>query len=288
MSDIIKNELTKIKTNNLGDDFPVWEDYSLLQPQNNDERLDNNYFSNTYELALRYLQTLEDSSIVEVKTFDEIILSYTAGTEPEKNGDCPLIEKTNLLPNTILTSFEKFATFDTNKKFHIKLNDILLSKDGSPGVACCVTQRLLDILQKKLGYEGGVIGTHVYRIELKTEFQKYASFLTLFLNSKLGQAIVRRYISGSVSPTIGSQTIKRMLICIPIKNSKKLIDDSIQYLNLLQNEIFSTTKRVDYSNDLVKELAKDGNLEPPVISRLQINWNHGGKRDLHGYYKDWR
>lgn len=67
-----------------------------------------------------------------------------------------------------------------------------------------ISDGLIEALKEELGYEQVAVATHVYRIILKEDFKRYAPFIGTFMNSKLGQALIRRYVSGSVTPTIRS------------------------------------------------------------------------------------
>jgi len=276
----LENELKRIKTKILSDKLPIWEDYSPFQEHMPDERLDNNYFSVAYDKALEALETL-DSNKYSIHMIGEIMQDRFTGLSPQKDGDTPLIEKTNVMSNVILPIFEKFATVENGKeKFIIEKDDLLLSKDGSPGVASAISEGLLNILRDEFGIEKVAIATHVYKIQLKEEYKKYAPFIGAFMNSKLGQALVRRFISGSVSPTIRRDDVDKIIIVIPKENN--LVNETRLKLAELQRQAIAYSRYVQYSNELVAKMFD----KTPEIPKLPINWMPGGKRDPHGYDKE--
>jgi hypothetical protein len=54
------------------------------------------------------------------------------------------------------------------------------------------------------------IGNHVYHIRLKQTFQVLAPVISSFLNSRTGQAIIRKRIAGGTTPTI--RTIRTRIV----------------------------------------------------------------------------
>jgi len=284
---VVDEELRRIKTKILNHDLPVWEDYSLLQEPPLEERLDNHYYSVAYEKALLELKKL-DSADYEPKCLEVMVAAYFTGLEPKEEGDIPLIEKANVMPNVVLPSFEKFGTIEDdnprmqqrNMKRVVQADDLLLSKDGSPGVVSAVTEGLIEELRDKLDYEQAAVATHVYRIVLNEEHRKYAPFIGAFMNSKLGQALVRRYVSGSVSPTIRRNDVGRILVVVPKDDT--LADEMREKLAELQRQAVAYSMNVGLSNDLVSQMF--GFM--PDIPRLPINWMPGAKRDPHGYDKE--
>jgi len=277
---VVEDELKKIKTEILDNGLPIWEDLSLFQRHPPDERLDNNYFSTAYDKALEALKKL-DSRNYTIYALGEILEDKFTGLSPDDDGDIPLLEKKNTMPNVLFPIFEKFANVDEgDEKFVVEENNILLSKDGSPGVVSYVSKVFIDAMRGDVfGFENVAIAIHVYKIELKEEYEKYAPFIGAFMNSRLGQALVRRFISGSVSPTIRADDVDRMIIVIPKQDS--LVEEAKSRLDELQRQAIAYSAYVSYSNELIIKVFG----ESPKIPKLPINWMPGGKRDPHGYDK---
>lgn len=284
MTNIIDEELRKIKTTVIDAKLPIWEDLSFFQEQEADGRLDNNYFSASYEKALELLNDL-DGDKYDVKTLGSIRKDYFTGleptnVEPDEEGAIPLIEGTNVMPNVILPSFEKFTKIEDDGKHVIVEDDILLTKDGSPGVVSAVSAELVGALKEEFGYERTAIATHVYKIELKEAYGKYSPLIGTFLNSKLGQALIRRYVSGSVSPTIRRDDVERILVVIP--KDEVMVDDARKKLATLQRQAIDYSRYVESSNELVTKMFG----RKVELPKLPVNWMPGGKRDPHGYDKE--
>lgn len=251
---IVEKELKRIKTTLLYGNLPIWEDYSLLQSHPLDERLDNHYFSVAYEKALLELVKL-DPDRYEVTTIGSIITDIFTGLAPQDEGVTPLIEGPNMMPNVILPSFEKFHSLDEGEEKNIiQVNDILLSKDGYPGVVCAISDGLIKALREELEYEEVAVATHVYRIILKERVKKYAPFIGAFMNSKLGQALVRRYVSGSVTPTIRAIDATKIIVAVP--KDDKLADRIRNTVSRLQQQAIAIaySKSVTFSNDVITKM----------------------------------
>ena len=102
--------------------------------------------------------------------------------------------------------------------------DILIIKDDSPGTVAGVLRPLLRFFDE---YE--TVGEHDYIIRLKTGHKELASFIAAFLNSEIGQALVRRYITGAIGPSISERHIESLPIVLPpdeiFKEAKEKLED---------------------------------------------------------------
>lgn len=220
----VKNELKKIHIKILNSDLPIWEDNSFSLTQPSEERLDNNYWSASYYSSLKQLEKLEERGIIQVMLFSELIDSVISGIEPNEDGDVPLIEGNNIRPNLIYPMFEKFTSVqDDESHFLLNENDIILTKDGMPGAFSYVSAILLKTLKQENQYKKISFSSHVYRIKLKKNFKDFAPYVTEIMNSRIGQALTRRFISGSVTPTLRKDDVKSILIPIPKKNRKTVV-----------------------------------------------------------------
>jgi hypothetical protein len=275
----VNEELKKIKTNFIDEKLQVWEDLSSFQEQEPEERLDNNYFSIAYEKALEALDTLP-SSKYRVKSIQEIIEYYQSGLDPEEEETAvPLLEGKNVMPNVILPTFDKFVlTVDDETKL-INADDILITKDGSPAVASAITEGLVKSFREDFGYERVAIATHVYKVKLKDGYKPHSAFIATFINSKLGQALIRRYFSGSVSSTVRGDELIRVLVVIP--NDNEISETIKKEIQKLQDEAIHYSRYVEISNQLVTRMFG----RELKLPKLPINWMPTQK-DAHGYFKN--
>ena len=246
--------------------LPVW---SL---KSDDYRLDNNFVSPSSIIATRILKKLSESGDYEIKKLEDIIESVVSGISPTDDGDLPLIEGANIRPNYILPIFVKYGSLieGSENDILLKQGDIIITKDGSPGTISSISKILLETFDTIL------FSYHLYRIRLKDEYKKHSSFISAFLNSKIGQALVRKYISGAVSPTIRDQELKNIIMPIPKNDQISLeVNDKLE---VLQKNVVSSMNFLEPSEEMNKKMNPENNLP-----YLPINWLPGGKRDKQGY-----
>lgn len=254
--------------------LPIWGiDIPSSWKLNTDTRLDNNYFHPAYIIAKSHIDELEKSGKFEVKTLNEIYKELNSGISPSSDGEIPVIEGGNVQPNYIFPSFYKYGNKNkNNENLLVKENDLLIVKDGSPSTVAYISKKLLE------HFDEIFTSYHVYIIRPKDKYKRYIPFISSFLNSKVGQAIIRRYISGSVSPTIRDNEIGEVEVIIP--KDVELAERFAKELNEFQETVILSRKFMKYSKFI------DDNYGIKDIPRLPINWLPGGKRDKQEYYKD--
>lgn len=286
MTNSLLFELQMIKTKTLEKSLPIWVDHSLEDNKKIplEHRFDNNYFACSYFESLNYLKQLMDNKIVEVKYFEDLIFEKFTGIGPNDDGDVPLIDGKKIRPNTVNPVYQKFATIDdSKKKFLINMGEILVTKDGMPGAFAIITESYLNTFKEVYNFDKVALSTHVYKVILKKDYEQYSSFIVAFMNSRVGQGLVRHFISGSVIPTIGSDDIDKLLIPIPLGKSKKILPSVEEQINKLQHGTNELAKTVSFSNKIINSLFDKTNVSPDLA--LTCNWMPGGKRDPHGYYQ---
>ena len=256
-------EIAQITCEIVDPTLPIWV-ANLLDA----DRLDNCYYSVSYVEAERILNQIPFPKV----QLENLINEIQPGLNPSDEGDIPILEGRNILPNYIFPNIEKYAEFDENRT--LKENDILITKDGSPGITAVILQPLLNFLEHRV-----TAGEHVHIVRLHKNCQYLASFITLFLNSKIGQASLRRYVTGAISPSISATDLK--LIRIPLPQDKGLFIKAKQELENLQEAAIRLMNPANISEAFLSGSGLAGSL----TSYLPINWMPGGKRDAHGYYK---
>jgi hypothetical protein len=170
-----------------------------------------------------------------------------------------------------------FSKFAAHAAPDLCPDDLLLSKDGEPGSFAVVTEELL-------AYRADLVpGSHIYRIRLAEAYREHACFIALLLNSRLGQALVRRFIAGGTTPTLRSQDVARIPLCLPTAALAHESCRARQRIRQLQARVIETMSSLDASASLLQAL---GAQEPGA--RLPINWAGGGRSDPHGYDQEGR
>jgi len=255
----------------LDEELPVWVSFDLWS------RLDNNFYHPAYFEAERTLKRLADSGRMEVHSFGELMSGDPRpGVATCEEGSIPILEGGNLRPNYVIPIFTKFAA--TDDPLNIQGGDILIGKDGEPGTAAAVTDELLEFIARS--YERGTIASHVYRIRLREEFQSLAFYVVAYLNSRAGQAILRRYIAGGTTPTLRSGDVKAISVPVPQGGMVSVAEQARSNLVALQKSVLETSQHLAPSHALAEAVG----LEDPS-ARLPINYVGGGRSDPHGYYR---
>ena len=264
--------------------LPVWETQSAVHGQ---ARLDNNYFSPAFASATKQLELLEKSGGVSLVKLSQMVPEkggIVPGKSPEKERadssklSFPVIEGSNLRPNYVLPVFTKTANSNARRRIDLESGDLLLGKDGEPGVVSVGTPELSTYC-RSLGAYALSASSHVYRIRLKTHYADLTYYVCAFFNSKVGQAIVRRYISGGTTPTLRGQDVQEFLVPIPRTRRAELAQTFREELEELQKRIISSSLPLVPSQKLIQTL----NMQDPD-ERLPINFVGGGRSDPHGYY----
>jgi len=252
--------------------LPIW---SIKE---DDYRLDNNFFSPSSIKALEMINDMKEKGLIELEKLKNLIeMQIMTGTTPEEEATAiPIIEGINIEPNYVNPVFVKFTSEIEEERSCLKLkeSDLLIVKDGSPAAITVVSKPILEKFEILLPSH------HVYLIRLKEEYKKYAYYIAAFLNSKVGQAILRRYISGSVSPSIRSDELGEVDIVVPKKKEEyERIKEEIE--SLQKNIISVMDEFLTASNEIEKKINPRD-----VLPKLPINWMPAGKGDKHNYYKE--
>jgi len=239
--------------------LPAW--CIELDDEDPTSRLDNNWYSPAARLAETELERAVHGGRFSIKTIEEICEPGGIGTggSPEEDGEIGIIEGRNLRPNYVIPIFMKFASEATD----LIPNDLVVGKDGEPGTVAIITEALLEYC------ESIAIGGHVYRLRLSEQYRIVAPFISAFLNSRIGQAILRKRIAGGTTPTIRKADIQTVEVLIPT---------DFKCPGGIANAVYETQKRVLESMD---NLGPSKNIDAltgmkDIGARLPVNWAGGG------------
>lgn len=240
--------------------LPVWSTNEW------DYRIDNNFFSSSQFIAKQRLQDMVDE--YDIKTLNDISEKIISGKSPHNDGDIPLIEGSNIYPNHIMPPFNKMTTeyvSDEKEDPYVTPYDLLIIQDGSPGRVTSVPA----IISEEIG--DMMPSNHCYLLHIKEKYKVHSAFISSFLNSRLGQALIRKYIAGSVSPTIRKPEIKNLKVPIPKDEEKS--KEIMKKIEQLQRGVLKSTNFLDTSKDIEHKL-QDDKYEVP---NLPLNWYPKGK-----------
>ncbi len=154
-------------------------------------RLDAEYFQPKYEELIKRIKSYPNGwntldSIVSIAKGIEI------GSEAYADKGYPFIRVSNLsnlgLTDSNLQYLSEGLYEELKAKYQPKKNDILLSKDGTPGIAYMLSEE-----PDKMILSGGIL-----RLKLKDSENYLPEYLTLVLNSILVQQQIEQKTSGAV------------------------------------------------------------------------------------------
>jgi len=232
----------------LGDDDP-------------EARIDNNWHSPAAALAEAIMERMHAAG--EYQLLHLIDLAETGGIatggSPSPDGEIGLIEGRNLRANYVIPLFTKFGA----KPMDLIAGGLLIGKDGEPGTAALITEPLLEFCGAL------TLGGHVYRVRLKAHFRPLAPFLSTFLNSRAGQAVVRKRIAGGTTPTIRSSDLNTVPVIVPI--DRQCPPDIEQSVAETQNRIIEAMQNLGPSTALAQRTGLQR-----IDVRLPTNWAGGG------------
>jgi hypothetical protein len=239
--------------------LPIW--VSELDGFLSTERLDNNWYSPAAVVAENELHKVAQKGKFALRPLIDLCerRGINTGSSPDDDGQIGLIEGRNLRPNYVIPLFTKFGS----SPMDIRPDDLLIGKDGEPGTVSLVTASLLRYCKQL------TVGGHVYHIRLASQYRELSPFISAFLNSRNGQAMLRRRIAGGTTPTIRKTDIGQIPVLFPTDR---------QCPSELREAIVETQDRIIQSMDNLgpsRNIAAVAGFEEVDI-KLPVNWAGGG------------
>ena len=200
---------------------------SLSQSMQLSGRLDAEYYQPKYATLLRILKKLTTKNLGGANGIVSIKKSIEPGSEAYQDEGIPFIRVSDVdnfgisqtsikLSQDIVPNVERlYPTKDT----------ILLSKDGSVGIAYKVAEDM------KVVTSGALL-----HLTVKDQSQVLPDYLTLILNSPIGQLQAERDCNGAIIQHWRPNDIEKVLIPILDMNKQKEIADKVQKSFKLRRE----------------------------------------------------
>lgn len=157
----------------------------------NANRLDAEYFQPKYDELIKKIKSHPNGW----DTLDDIVFTKKGveiGSEAYTDKGYPFIRVSNLNKFGLTDNNQQYLSEELYEelktKYQPKKNDIILSKDGTPGIAYLLSEE-----PEKMILSGGLL-----RLELKNTEDYLPEYLTLVLNSILVQEQIEQQTSGAV------------------------------------------------------------------------------------------
>lgn len=201
-------------------DFEIKDDLSYivnLFEVKSAHRADAEYFQPKYEKLISNIKNQNAKLLGDLVTMKKGI---EPGSEAYQDEGKLFIRVSSLSKNGIENKDQKYLNEELyqklRKNYEPKLREILLTKDATPGIAYVVKEPI-----------EGIISSGILRLELK-EKDIEKEYLTLCLNSIIGQMQSERDGGGSVITHWKPEQIKRILIPILPKPTQQKIAKLVQ------------------------------------------------------------
>ena len=214
-------------------------------------RLDAEYYQEKYDEIMGILKKLEHKSLQEIVSIKK---SVEPGSKAYQTEGIPFlrvgnVSKYGLSQSDIFLDEQEFSDPNLNPR----KDDILLSKDGSIGIAYKIEENLNVITSSAL--------LHL----TITDKKLLPDYLTLVLNSVLIQMQAERDSGGSIIQHWRMDDVKKILIPIIPIPQQKLFSDMLQdsfVLRKQSNELFDKAKTaveiaIDYDESLALQLLSE-------------------------------
>ncbi|MCI9362599.1 MAG: hypothetical protein HFG65_17105 [Hungatella sp.] len=142
---------------------------------------------------------------VEIRNYSEKGYRYLRVSDMGKNG---------MVDNNI-----RFVDIpNIPHKIQLTLNDLLISRSGSLGLANIVTEEL----------EKTVLSSHIFRVRLLETTDKW--YLQEYLRSSLGQYQFFKLNNGGIIPEITQDALRKIKVCIPPIEKQRIISEHIRLI----------------------------------------------------------
>jgi len=179
-------------------------------------RADAEYFQPKYE---RILEKIKDKMVKLLGELVSIKKGFEPGSDVYQNEGKLFIRVSNVSKNGLIDKDQKYLSDELyqrlRKDFEPKTEEILLTKDATPGVAYVLKE-----------FVEGIIAGGIIRLKLKEDIED--EYLALCINSIIGQMQIERDAGGSVISHWKPDQIKKLQVPIPPRSTQQKIADLVR------------------------------------------------------------
>jgi len=200
-------------------DFKPDEDSSYtvnLSDVKSAHRTDAEYFQPKYEKLLSKIKKQNVKLLGDLVTMKK---GFEPGSEEYQNEGKLFIRVSSISKHGIIDKDQKYLSDELYQKlrkdYEPKIGEILLTKDATPGIAYVLKEPV-----------EGIIAGGILRLKLKEEIEN--EYLTLCINSIIGQSQIERDAGGSVIEHWKPEQVKNLQIPILPKSTQQKIADLVR------------------------------------------------------------
>ena len=200
-------------------DFEVAEDLSYivnLSDVKSVHRSDAEYFQPKYK---KFVEKIKRQNTKLLGDLISMKKGIEPGSEMYQNEGNLFIRVSNLTKQGLIDKDQKYLSDELcqrlKKNFEPKVGEILLTKDATPGIAYVLKEPAK-----------GIIASGIMRLKLKEDID--AEYLTLCINSIIGQMQIERAAGGSIIAHWKPEQIKKLQVPILPKSIQRKITLLVQ------------------------------------------------------------
>lgn len=182
------------------------------------DRLDSEHYNQKYER----LENMLKSYPLGYKTIGHLCLPPTNGAEVREYvetgtpylrvGDLRQLE---ISEDTVVYIADEAADA-VREKVALKTGDVLISRSGSLGLSCVVTEK----------WQNAITSSHLIRLRIgNNAIDPY--YLALFMNTPAGVEQVRKRSNGGIQPEINHPSLKNIIVPLLSKDSQLQIREMV-------------------------------------------------------------
>ena len=179
-------------------------------------RIDAEYFQPKYQKILSLIRANSGTMLGELATIKK---GFEPGSEVYQEDGKLFIRVSSLSKNGITDKDQKYLSDDLYQKlrkdYEPKIGEILLTKDATPGIAYVIKEPIEGIIS------GGIL-------RLKPKEDVDAEYLSLYINSIVGQMQAERDAGGSIIAHWKPDQIKEIIVPVLPKSTQQKIAELVQ------------------------------------------------------------
>ena len=179
-------------------------------------RYDAEYFQPMYEEIVKTVKSSENC--VNLDDIISIKKGIEPGREAYQDNGVMFVRVSNLSKSGFKDGNQQYVGDDlyrTKQKYQPKQREILLSKDGTPGIAYYLKDE-----PERMIPSGGIL-----RLKVNDESKVSPEYLTLVLNSVIVQKQIERDVGGSIiNHWLVDQVKKTLIPVLPVAKQKEIAD----------------------------------------------------------------
>lgn len=198
-------------------DFKFKDDlFFIVNSSETNGRVDADYFQLKYQQLILQLKKFETKTLGELVTFKK---GFEPGGDTYEEEGKLFLRVSSLSSLGLIDKDQKYISEDLYEKmqkdYQPQLEEILLTKDATPGIAYVLKEEV-----------EGIIAGGILRLKLKKDIE--SEYLALCINSMIGKMQVERDAGGSIISHWRPEQIKNLLIPILLKPIQQKIADLVK------------------------------------------------------------